>query len=189
MFYGKDEGESLKYLFVIMSSINFLNLNICISIQYTTSNSCFYFFYRSLQLFVFWDINYLLLCLIFEDQPGASRLICVAGTKTEAVIRKNGFIIEFGKRDNFCSNYDKQQLSVIVDFTTTTLPLRADICSRESIVFLKLFLFFHTGQLRVTFVLEALFPAYVDVFEILFLELSLNHVMKKSYIKYTIIWR
>ena len=56
-----------------------------------------------------------------------------------------------------------------------------------SIVFIKLFLFFHTRQLRVTFVLEVLFPAYVDVFEKLFLELSLNHVMKKSCIKYTII--
>jgi len=35
--------------------------------------------------------------------------------------------------------------------------------------------------------LEALFPAYVDVFKKLFLELALNHVMKKSCFKYTII--
>jgi len=45
-----------------------------------------------------------------------------------------GFITEFRKRDNCYRNYDEQQLSVIVDFTETTLPQSADVCIRGSIL-------------------------------------------------------
>jgi len=89
----------------------------------------------------------------------------VTGTKIE----------EFGKGDN-CYISTTQQLTVIVDFTATTLLQSSDFCSRGSIL-ININLISKASQHRVTFVLEALFPAYLDVFEKLFLELILNHVL------------
>ena len=61
-------------------------------------------------------------------------------------------ITELGKGDNFFSNYDVQQLTVIVDFTVSTLRRSADVCSRGSIL-IKFNCISKSRKCTVTFVL------------------------------------
>jgi hypothetical protein len=61
-------------------------------------------------------------------------------------------ITELGKGDNFFSNYDVQQLTVIVDFTVSTLWRSADVCSRGSIL-IKFSCISKSRKYTVTFVL------------------------------------